>query len=283
MLKRKRFDTAWVEGTTLVRLHEVGGDRADVASHVPFPPVTLNLKFELVHLSLHSIGIAQGRVLSPLLFNLLIDTLASDVRQLAPGVCLLSHHRFSNQLYANDPCDVVAAWARKWRFKFGVGPTTSAAMVFGPARLVPICAVTLAGVPLPQVSEHPYLGVTLTSSLTCVPHRGNRLFAQCVSWCRSEHLPLVFASDLTHTHALWGAEFCSGSAPAVRLLDSNATLEPLFVEVASRVSRSGSSLGIWLVTRRGTSLEIVTPSPFGVGPGSLSVHLHWIRRSVIGC
>ena len=37
-------------------------------------------------------GIAQGRVLSPLLFNLLIDTLASDVR---PGVRLLSHHRLS--------------------------------------------------------------------------------------------------------------------------------------------------------------------------------------------
>ena len=132
-------------------------------------------------------------------------TLASDVRLLAPAVRLLSHHRFSNQLHADDlvvvadwehdlqvSCDVLAAWARKWRFKFAVGPTKSAAMVFGPARLVPICAVTLAGVPLPQVSEYPYLGVTLTSSLTWVHHirklfaRGNCLFAQCVSWCRSE-------------------------------------------------------------------------------------------------
>ena len=155
---------------------------------------------------------------------------------------LLSHHRFSNQLYAHDlvvvadcehdllvSCDVVAAWARKWRFKFVVGPTKATSMVFGPARLVPICAVTLAGVPLPQVSEYPYLGATLTSSLTWVlpirklNARGNRLFAQCVSWCRSEHLPLVFASNLFHTYVspsvLWGAEFCSGSAPAVRLLD----------------------------------------------------------------
>ena len=33
---QKAFDTAWVEGA-LVRLHEVGGDRADVASRVPFP------------------------------------------------------------------------------------------------------------------------------------------------------------------------------------------------------------------------------------------------------
>ena len=91
--------------------------------------MTLNLKFEFEHLyPLHS-GIAQGRPLSPL-YNLLIDTLASDVRQLAPGV----HYRFSNQKCADDlvvvadcehdlqvSCDVVAAWDRKWRFKFGVG------------------------------------------------------------------------------------------------------------------------------------------------------------------
>ena len=70
----------------------------------------------------------------------------------------MQYGRFSNELYADDlvvvadckhdlqvSCDVVAAWARKWRFKFGVGPTKSAAMVFGQARLVPICAVTLAG------------------------------------------------------------------------------------------------------------------------------------------
>ena len=77
---------------------------------------------------------------------------------LARGVRLLSYHRFSDQLYADDlvvvadcehdlqvSCDVVDAWTRKWRFKFGVGPTKSAVMVSGPTRLVPICAVTLAG------------------------------------------------------------------------------------------------------------------------------------------
>ena len=186
-------------------------------------------------------GIAQGRVLSPMLFNLLIDTLASDVRQLAPGVRLVSHHRFSNKLYADDLVVVAVSTicrcaATLWQCGPGSGasnlvwdPANLQPWCLGPARLVPICAVTLAGVPLPQVSEFPNLGVTLTSSLTWVPHirkliaRGNRLFAQCVSWCRSEHLPLVFASNLFHTYVLpsvlWGAEFCSGSVPAVRLLD----------------------------------------------------------------
>ena len=108
--------------------------------------MTLNLKFESVrHSPLHG------------------KTVASDVGQLAPGVRPLSHHRFPARLYADDlvvaadcehdlqvSCEVVAEWARKWRFKFGVGPTKSAAMVFGPARFVPICSVTLAGVSTPE-------------------------------------------------------------------------------------------------------------------------------------
>ena len=55
--------------------------------------------------------------------------------------------------------------------------------------------------------------------------RGNRFFAQCVSWCRCEHLPLVFASNLCHTYVLlsvlWGAEilFWVRSVSVVRLFD----------------------------------------------------------------
>ena len=73
-------------------------------------------------------------------------------------------------------------WARKWRFKLSVGR-----------------------VPLPQVSEYPHFGVTLTSSLIWVPHIR-----------KLQTSALVFASNLFHTFvlpsALWGA------VPAVRLL-----------------------------------------------------------------
>ena len=67
----------------------------------------------------------------------------------------LVRHPFSDQLYADDlvvvadcehdlqmSCDVVAAWTREWRFNFDFRPTKSAAMVFGPARLVTISSVT---------------------------------------------------------------------------------------------------------------------------------------------
>ena len=188
-------------------------------------------------------GIAQKRVLSHLLFFLLVDNLATNVRQFAPGVRLAaSPHRFSHHLYADDlvavadcehdvqvTCDVVGEWARTWRFTFGVGPTKSAVMVFGLGRTTIGCSVTLALVPLPQDAEYPYLGVTLTTSLSWVPHirklisRGHRLFAQRVSRCFSERLPVQFASHHFLTYVLpnvsWGCEFCLGSAPAMRLLD----------------------------------------------------------------
>ena len=96
----------------------------------------------------------------------------------------------------------VAKWSRILRFSFGVGPTKSAMMVFGPRRCVPSCTVHLGGVLLPIVTEHRYLGVNLTSTLSWVAHtrhlvtRANRLLAQCVAWCRTEGLSLRFASTL---------------------------------------------------------------------------------------
>ena len=67
-------------------------------------------------------GIAQGRVLSPLLFNLLVNGLAASVRQAAPGVQFGVSHRFTDQLYADDL--VVTCWGHQWRFSFGIGPTS---------------------------------------------------------------------------------------------------------------------------------------------------------------
>ena len=94
----------------------------------------------------------------------------------------------------------------------------------GPPDLCPSVETLFQG-----VLSRRFLSIHTTSSLSWVPHirklisRGNRLFAQCVSWCRSEHLSLAFASNLFHTDVLpsvsWGAEFCSGSTPAARLLD----------------------------------------------------------------
>ena len=125
--------------------------------------------------------------------------------------------------------DAVAAWGFKFRFSFGIGPTKSVVMVFGPRRNLPTCSVILGGVELPVVSMHKHLGVVLTPTLCWTQHaqhlvqHGNRLFTQCVFWCRSERLPLAMASSIFMENVLpsvsWGTEFFSHSPPASRQLD----------------------------------------------------------------
>ena len=126
-------------------------------------------------------GVAQGRVLSPLLFNLLVDSLATSLRAAVAGVRLVDSDPFRHvcQLYADDlvllaesqahlqdALDVVHSWGLRWRFSFGIGPTKSAVVVFGPLRGRPDCSVHLGGVSLPLVPQYRYLGVTLTPTLS---------------------------------------------------------------------------------------------------------------------
>ena len=80
------------------------------------------------------------------------------------------------QLYADDlvvltasqtdlqlALDAVHAWGVRWRFSFGVGPTKSATMVFGPLRGRPDCCVHIGGVqvlgrcPFPSLSWRPHV------------------------------------------------------------------------------------------------------------------------------
>ena len=105
----------------------------------------------------------------------------------------------------------------RFRFRFGVGPNKSAVMVFGPRRRVPDCHVYLGGVSLPVVLSHKHLGVVLSPTLSLTKHvqplisRGNRLFAECVAWCRAEHLPVHMASSIFRVYVLpsvsWGSDF----------------------------------------------------------------------------
>ena len=147
----KAFDTSRVEAT-LVRLHDIGvrGFVWNLLSNfLRHTTSQVRMGNELSDQWLDS-GIAQGRVLSPLLFNLLVDGLPAEVQVASPGVHLPGNVqcRFTDHLYADDlvlvadsPLDLQTAlnavhrWECRFRFKFGVGPTKSAVMVFGPRRL----------------------------------------------------------------------------------------------------------------------------------------------------
>ena len=144
-------------------------------------------------------GIAQDRVLSPSIFNVLVDTSAASVRSVVPVVQLVPSNAFRHTCHlhgdevvpvSESQVDLQAglnachAWGICSRFTFGIGPTKSAVMIFGPARSRPDCHVHLRGVPLPVVTKLRFLRVVLTPDLSWRAHVahvsscGDRLFHQ---------------------------------------------------------------------------------------------------------
>ena len=231
---KKAFDRSHVEGT-VVRLSDAGVSGLQGTQSKVRTGASLSAPWD-------ETGIAQERVLSPLLFNILVNGLAASVRQAARGVQFGSSLRFTDQLFADDlvvtaecqhylqvALDVVSAWCHRWRFSFWIGPTKSAPMVYGPRTSVPPCSVFLSGQVFPLVSEYLYLEV-MTTSLSWparardLVSRGNRPFAQCVPWNRSERLPLRFASALFTSYVLpsisWGEEFSVSPLPAPQVIDT---------------------------------------------------------------
>ena len=130
-----------------------------------------------------------GRVLSPLLANLLVNRLAASVRQAAPGVQFGVSCRFTNKLYADEV-------------------VTTECLCLG-AMAVLLRSTFLSGQELPLVSEYPYPIIVMDSSCPppCLPLRQ---LVQCVAWCKSERLPVRFASTLFMSHVLPGISWGSG-------------------------------------------------------------------------
>ena len=141
-------------------------------------------------------------------------------------------HRFTDQLYADDlvvtaecqqdlqvALDAVSAWGhsvavllRDWTHKvcrYGFWASKGCPSLF-------------------SFPQWPRVALGLRMSLSAharhLVSRGNRLFAQCVAWCKSERLPLRFASTLFMSYVLpsisWGVEFLvSSHHTALQVID----------------------------------------------------------------
>ena len=95
----------------------------------------------------------------------------------------------------------------------------------GPDAALQRCHVQLGGVSLPVMWSYKYLGVVLSPTLSWSKHlvsRGKRFFAQCVSWCRVQHLPVHMTSSILCVHVLpsvlRSSEFFAQSPTALRLV-----------------------------------------------------------------
>ena len=120
-------------------------------------------------------GLKQGSVLSPMLFNLLIDELIEHLNQTGLGV-KLGDRKLACLLFADDVLliadsaeelqqllDVAAQFAEKWLMRFSA--SKSAVLVFGSDRSDCLQQEWKLGADLiKRTDKYVYLGVTLTDS-----------------------------------------------------------------------------------------------------------------------
>ena len=186
-------------------------------------------------------GIAQGRVLSPLLFNVLVDTLAASIRSVVPGVRLvpsdaypaipvsftqtmwfscLSHKSICRQASMHVTLGAFAGasllvWAQQSRPPWSSVPSGAAQIVMfiSEASLFLLIRSTgfLASCWTPDLSWRAHVAH--------VSSRGDRLFHQSSAWCHGEGLPVRFTVSVFDTYVLscccFRLEFVGDDPPAI--------------------------------------------------------------------
>lgn len=180
----KAYDSMWREGV-LMKLHDAGVHGRmfywikDFLNHRTIQVRIEGIESEIVEVEN---GTPQGSVISPVLFNVMINDIFENAQQ-GFGKSLFAddgalwrrgknmHHMFCQTQQALDQ---VVKWADKWGFK--ISAPKSKFMFFGQKRKVPLLNLTMYGSSLERVSNFKFLGVWLGERLTWRTHIDKTIF-----------------------------------------------------------------------------------------------------------
>ncbi len=151
-----------------------------------------------------SIGLRQGCLLSPMLFNLYINDLAREMKELNVGVMIDGGEKVCLLLYADDLCliadnerdfqamlNVLSDWCGKWRMTANVDKTT--VVHFRPLSILRMdTRFTCSNSDIHIVDRYKYLGLILSEHLDY--HFTTTMVAQAAS----QVLGLLIAKDKAH-------------------------------------------------------------------------------------
>jgi len=175
----KAFDTVWINGLLykLTLLNFPSYIVHTISSYLR--DRTFEASFQTATSSRHSMktGVAQGGLISPILFSLYVNDIPSPPHHVELALCaddmaIIATSRkptlFVSYLesYLND----LQRWLSEWRIAINVSKSTAIVLARAGRRFIQPRPVTLFGEPIEWVNRTRYLGVTLDKRITWSPH-----------------------------------------------------------------------------------------------------------------
>jgi hypothetical protein len=174
----KAFDTVWIDGL-LYKLTLL-----NFPSHI-FHTISSYLRgrtfegsFQTTKSSRRAMwaGVAQGGLISPVLFNLYVDMLCPSnhvkLALYADETAIIATSRKPTPLvsYLQSYLNDLQRWLSEWRIAINFSKSTAIIFARAGRRFIHPRPVTLFGEPIEWVDRTCYLGVTLETRLTWSPH-----------------------------------------------------------------------------------------------------------------
>ena len=179
---KKAYDTVWREGLWWKLEHQFGVDTELIAilrELYSLCPSVVRVEGQFSQSVCTHVGLKQGCILSPLLFNAYVNDLAPAV-EAAGGVQVAKDLKVSGMMYADDlgmtapsrqeaqaQCNALKAWEDKWRLQVSI-PKTKAMQVNSDS--LSKHPLTYNNETIDVVEDFKYLGVTLNRNGSWEPH-----------------------------------------------------------------------------------------------------------------